>query len=76
MTTWRSYVTEWLSEHQRSRSWLARNAGMSQPQLAGILNNHHQPMPATLLRLEQAMGLRPQKLVRLAVAEEQETRHG
>lgn len=71
--TWRSYVTLWLAENQRDQAWLARNAGMRhQSHLTGLMKGRHIPQMGTLLRLEKAMGLRPETLVRLAIQEERE----
>ena len=68
---WRQTVTEWLRKNQRPRSYLARLANLSEAHLNKLCLGHLNPSPATLRKLEAAMGSVPFSLREEAVEEEQ-----
>lgn len=65
-------IADWLDREQRSQSYLARRAGISEWTVSRLMKQHHEPTHVTLRKLERAMGLKTGILQGIAAQQRQE----
>ena len=52
-------VRQWISDHERTQSYLARRAGLNESYVSMILSGQRKPGRRAIGKLELAMGLPP-----------------